>query len=124
MTSPQPTSSIEPSETTELKPTFSRSSSRGPRCSSAPLWLTKPTVPGRGDAGRERRVEPVGGFMTPRQLGPTTRIPFARAVARTWRSSSAPAGPDLLEAGRDDDDALDAGRGALLDHGRDRSSPG
>ena len=42
-------------------------------------------------------LRPVGGRMTPRQFGPTIRIPLARAVSRIWRSSSAPAGPISLK---------------------------
>ncbi len=39
---------------------------------------------------------PPTGFMTPRQFGPTTRIPCRRAASRTWRSSSTPSAPTSL----------------------------
>ena len=64
--------------------------------SSAPLWLTKPTLPGAEIPAAKVALSPVGGRMTPRQFGPTIRIPLARAVARIWRSSSAPSGPTSL----------------------------
>ncbi len=96
MTSPQPTSSIEPSETTALKPTFSRMLQSRTAVRSAPLWLTKPTVPGAEIPAAKVALRPVGGRMTPRQLGPMIRIPFARAVARIRLSSSAPSGPTSL----------------------------
>ena len=34
--------------------------------------------------------------MTPRQFGPTTRIPYRRAASSTWRSSAAPSAPTSL----------------------------
>ena len=40
---------------------------------------------------------PVGGFMTPRQLGPTILILPRLASSRTWRSSSAPSDPVSLK---------------------------
>ena len=65
--------------------------------SSAPLWLTNPTVPGAEIPAAKVALRPVVGRMTPRQLGPTIRIPLARAVSRIWRSSSAPSGPTSLK---------------------------
>jgi hypothetical protein len=97
MMSPQPTSSIEPSETTALKPTFSRLLQSSTAVRSAPLWLTNPTVPGEEIPAAKVAFRPVGGRITPRQFGPTIRIPFARAVARIWRSSSAPSAPTSLK---------------------------
>ena len=94
--SPHPTSSIEPSETTALNPTFSRALQSRTAVRSAPLWLTKPTVPGAEMPAANVAFSPVVGRITPRQLGPTIRIPLARAVARIWRSSSAPSGPTSL----------------------------
>ena len=97
MRSPQPTSSIEPSETTALKPTFSRTLQSRTAVRSAPLWLTKPTVPGAEIPAANVALRPVGGRITPRQFGPTIRIPLARAVSRICRSSSAPSGPISLK---------------------------
>ncbi len=96
MTSPQPTSSIEPSDTIELKPTSSWAAQSRTAVSSAPDWLTKPTRPGLAmPAANVAFIRPIG-FMTPRQLGPTTRMPYSRAASRTWRSSSTPSGPISL----------------------------
>jgi hypothetical protein len=64
--------------------------------SRAPLWLTKPTVPGIEMPAANVAFSPVVGRITPRQFGPTIRIWLARAVARIWRSSSAPSGPTSL----------------------------
>ena len=93
MTSPQPTSSMEPSDTTELKPTPSWALQSRTAVSSAPLWLMKPTEPGGAIPAANVALSPATGFMTPRQFGPTTRIPAACASASTRRSSSAPASP-------------------------------
>ena len=77
--------------------------------SSAPDWLTKPTRPGFAMPGRERRVHAGSiGFMTPRQFGPTTRIPYRRAASSTCALERRALGADLLEPGADDDHALDA----------------
>ena len=56
--------------------------------------------------------------MTPRQFGPMTRMPCARACSTTCLLERGALGPDLLEARRDDDDAADAGLAALLDEVR------
>ncbi len=93
MMSPQPTSSIEPRDTTELNPTPSRTLQSSTAVSSAPLWLTNPTDPGTAMPAANVAFRPLAVFMTPRQLGPTTRMSAARAIDSTWRSSSAPAGP-------------------------------
>src|SRR5450756_862513 len=71
MTSPQPTSSIDPSETTALKPTFSRLLQSRTAVSRAPLWLTKPTVPGAEIPAANVALRPVGGRMTPRPVSYT-----------------------------------------------------
>lgn len=64
---------------------------------SAPLWLTNPIGPtGRrstSSAGVEHRITRLAGLMTPRQLGPIRRMPWARAIATISRSSAAPSGP-------------------------------
>ena len=62
----------------------------------APLWLRKPTVPGRAIWVAKVALSPRPGRMTPRQLGPIRRIRPRRASSSTWRSSSAPSGPISL----------------------------
>jgi len=96
MTSPQPTSSIEPSETIALKPTSSSAAQSRIAVRSAPDWDTKPTRPGLAIPAANVAFIPSTGFITPRQFGPTTRIPWRRAAARTSRSSSTPAAPTSL----------------------------
>ena len=115
MRSPQPTSAMEPSDTMELKPTFSRSAQSRTAVTSAPVWLTNATRPRGAMAAANVAFNPVTGLITPRQLGPMSRMPYRRAASTAWRSSSAPSGADLLEARRDDDHGADARLAALLD---------
>src|ERR1022692_4969738 len=114
--SPQPTSSIEPIEIKALKPTNSRRLQSRTAVQSAPLWLMKPTLPGRAMAEAKVALSPVRGLITPRQLGPMMRMLPRRASNRVWRSSSSPAGTDLLEARRNTDAGLDAFLRALVDN--------
>ena len=62
---------------------------------SDPDWAKKPTRPRPGIIGARlalsRTSESV--FTIPRQLGPTTRIPEARAAATSCRSAARPSGP-------------------------------
>ena len=90
---------------------------------SAPAWQKKPTWPRPGEAGASVALSRISGsvLMTPRQLGPTTRMPLARAVATTWRCRASPSAPDLGEAAGDDDQPLHPLARAVLDdleHGR------
>ena len=93
--SPQSTSSIEPTETQALKPTFSRKLQSSTAVSSAPLWLMKPTLPGRAMALAKVAFRCVAGRITPRQFGPIRRI-LPRALSAICRSSSTPAAPASL----------------------------
>ena len=95
--SPQPTSIIEPSEIKALKPTFSFRLQSRTAVQSAPLWLMKPTVPGRAMPAANVALSLVPGTMTPRQFGPTMRICPFRASSRTCRSNSTPAAPVSLK---------------------------
>ena len=83
MRSPQPTSSIEPMDMNALKPTFSCKLQSSTAVQSAPLWLRKPTLPGRAMVVANVAFRPVNGHMTPRQFGPMTRMPPRRAFSRT-----------------------------------------
>ncbi len=80
MTSPQPTSSIEPIDTKALKPTASRMLQSRMAVSSAPLWLMKATLPDLAISPAKVALSPVGGRITPRQLGPMMRMPACRAI--------------------------------------------
>ena len=86
----------------------------------APLWLMKPTWPGRAIAGANVALSPLHGAITPRQFGPMSRILPRRASASTSDSSAMPRGPDFLESGGNDDGAIDARLDALADDARDR----
>ena len=97
MMSPQPTSSMEPRLTMELKPTFSYAAQSRMAVRSAPDCEMKPTRPGLAiPAAKVAFIRSIG-FMMPRQLGPTTRMPNRRAASSTRRSSSAPASPISLK---------------------------
>ena len=52
--------------------------------------------PGRPASSR-RRVQAGDGLITPRQLGPMSRMPWARAWSMSARSSAAPSRTDLLK---------------------------
>lgn len=86
-----------PTDTQWLKPTpISRARSKIVAI-RAPLWLMKPIVPtGRestSSAGEEHSTSLFAGLITPRQLGPISRMPCARAAATISRSSLAPSAP-------------------------------
>ena len=86
MRSPQPTSAMEPSETMELKPTCSRRLQSRMAVMSAPLWPMKETRPFRAMPAANVAFRPEMGLMTPRQLGPMTRMPVRRACSTTASS--------------------------------------
>jgi len=75
MRSPQPTSAMEPRDTMELKPTFSRSAQSRTAVTRAPDWLTNATRPRGAMAAANVALRPVTGLITPRQLGPMSRMP-------------------------------------------------
>ena len=64
---------------------------------SAPLWLMKPTEPGRAMVVAKVAFMPESGLMTPRQFGPMTRMPASCASFSNCRSNSAPSGPISLK---------------------------
>ena len=75
---------------------------------SAPLWLMKPTEPGRAMVVAKVAFRPVSGLITPRQLGPMTRM-LARLRLRQQLALQRRAfRADFLEAGRDHDGAAHA----------------
>src|ERR687897_63354 len=67
--SPQPTSSIEPTETKALKPTLARKLQSSTAVQRAPLWLRKPMLPGRAMAPAKVAFRPVAGFIRPGAVG-------------------------------------------------------
>ncbi len=97
MTSPQPTSSIEPSDTIELKPTSSWAAQSRMAVRSAPDCEMKPTRPGLAMPAANVAFIRSIGFMIPRQFGPMTLMPYRRAASSTCRSSSTPSGPISLK---------------------------
>jgi len=66
---------------------------------SAPLCDENATGPAGGQAGANvaSRPTPASVFKTPRQLGPTRRMPWRRAHSRSARSRSAPSAPVSLK---------------------------
>ena len=64
---------------------------------SAPLWLRKPTLPGRAIAPAKVALKPEFGLITPKEFGPIIRIRPRRASSSTRSSSSAPSGPVSLK---------------------------
>ena len=87
---------MEPTETKALKPTISFKLQSRTAVQRAPLWLMKPTEPGRAMVVANVALRPESGLITPRQLGPTTRTLLACASASSCFSSSAPSGPISL----------------------------
>ncbi len=59
----------------------------------APDWLRKPTWPGRAMVPAKVALRPVRGFISPRQLGPTSRMPERRRPSRMRASRAMPAAP-------------------------------
>ena len=64
---------------------------------SAPLWLMKPTLPGFAMSAAKVAFNLLLGTITPKQFGPTMRMPALLASSKTWRSSSTPTGPISLK---------------------------
>ena len=64
---------------------------------SAPDWLMKPSRPGRAIERAKVALKLETGLITPRQFGPTTRIPPFRASSSTCRSSASPSAPSSLK---------------------------
>ncbi len=81
---------MEPMEMNELKPTFSRKLQSRIAVQRAPLWLMNPTDPGRAIVLANVAFRPLCGTITPRQFGPTIRMPPLRASANTCCSRAAP----------------------------------
>jgi hypothetical protein len=90
------TSARLPAETKLDRPMLrlrARSSSAEP---SAPDCAKKPTRPWPGMRGARLAFNRTAGSVLtmPRQLGPTTRMPEARAAVTSCRSRTRPSGPD------------------------------
>ena len=62
---------------------------------SAPDWQKKPTRPGGGSRGASEALSDTSAarLTTPSALGPTTRMPFARAAVTSSRCAASPVGP-------------------------------
>ena len=89
------TSARLPAETKLDSPRPRRSASASSATPNAPDWLKMPTRPGGGSAGaRVALRRTVGSVLaTPRQFGPTTRIPAACAARTSARWVAAPSAP-------------------------------
>src|SRR5262249_9661007 len=75
------TSYLSPTEANEDTPTpnFDRCSSN--EIPIPPDWTTSPAAPGAGCAAEKVASSPSGGTATPKQLGPTRRMPYRRHTA-------------------------------------------
>src|ERR1039458_8112591 len=94
-----------------LKPTISFRLQSRTAVQSAPLWLMKPTDPGRATVVAKVAFIPESGLITPRQFGPMIRILAFCASTSSCRALRS----YLLEAGRDHDGALHAVLAAFPD---------
>ena len=72
--SPHPTSTIDPTETNALNPTFWLRLQSSTAVQSAPDWLTNATFPGRAIPAANVAFRPLCGLITPRQFGPMIRM--------------------------------------------------
>ena len=59
----------------------------------APDWVCIATDPRVGGQVEKVALSPMAVLATPTQLGPTSRIPFARARSRSSASAAAPSRP-------------------------------
>jgi len=78
----------------------------------------KPTLPGRAMSAANVALNLFSGTITPRQFGPTMRMPGLGRSSKTWRSSSTAHRADFFEAGGNDDDAFHAHFAAIFDDAR------
>ena len=89
------TSARLPADANEDRPSPRSAASARIAIPSAPDWQKKPIRPAGGTLGARVALSRVAGsvLMRPRQLGPSTRMPLARARATNVRWATAPAGP-------------------------------
>ena len=96
-TSQSSTSAWLPTDTQRLNPAPCEWPSETKVPINAPLWLAMPIPPGRSgpasSASEEESIARSVTLNTPRQFGPSSRIPAARATASTASCNAAPAGP-------------------------------
>ena len=120
------TSALLPTLTNVERPMW-RSAAR-PRIAmpSAPLCDESATCPPGGKTGENDAFSRTSGLMlsSPMQLGPTIRMPYPRAFSTSASCRARPSAPSLREAGRDHDERLDAGRGAIVDRRQDGIAAG
>jgi hypothetical protein len=88
-------SNMDPSETNAENPIFSRKLQSNTAVHKAPDWLKNPTFPLPAIPLAKVALNPDGGHMNPKQLGPNIRI-FPRAISRTRFSNAAPSAPFSL----------------------------
>src|SRR5450755_3379663 len=81
-----------PTLTKLLKPMWRSSAQSRIDVQMAPLWLKRATRPGGAIAAAKLALRLLGGWMTPRQLGPMMRI-LPRA-ARIFASRARPSAPN------------------------------
>ena len=106
-------------ETKALKPTISLKLQSSTAVHSAPLWLMKPTLPGRAMPRREGGVQAGERAHHAQAVGADdAHVALARFLEQLPLQLRA-LRPDFLEAGRDHDRRLDARRRALPDDSRE-----
>ncbi len=96
-TSDSETSALFPMLTTLEKPMFSPIDRSRRAVHRAPDWERKPMFPFPGAPLEKEALRRAWVSITPRQFGPTTRIPEARATAVSSRSRVTPAPPTSLK---------------------------
>ncbi len=93
MRSPQPTSSIEPTETKWENPTFILWLQSSTALQSAPLWLMNATLPGRAAVDAIRRVEPGGRAHHAQGVRADDAKAAASGIGEDRASRASPSGP-------------------------------
>ena len=95
--SPQPISSIDPTETKALRPTLALGHHPSTTAPTALLWLRNAILPGCTTAWVTVAFRSLYGRIKPRLLGPMMRILPRRASLSNSCSSRAPSGPVSLK---------------------------
>ena len=112
-------SALLPTETNDESPTPSRPAASMIAIPRPPLWDMKPTRPAVAGCGANVALSRTSGAVlsTPRQLGPTSRIPASRQTSTQLALAARALLAGLGEAGRDHEQRAHAGGRALA---RDR----
>ena len=105
-------------DTNALKPTFSLRLQSRTAVQRAPLWLMKPTLPGRAMLVANVAFRPIGGHHDAEAIRADDAHAAAARFGEDFLLEGHAFGAGFLEAGGDDDRARDAGFDAILDDAR------